>query len=114
MERIHYAGDSILTGTDIARALLDYARALALADRSDTVDIPIRRKDGTVGAANMLIGPASQLVSESGSVAEEADEAGELLDEQVVADVRRRIALLRNPRPMTDDEPRSRGDLDEY
>ena len=114
MERIHYAGDSILTGTDIARALLDYAQALALADRSDTVDIPIRREDGTVGTANMLIGPASQLVSESGSADDEADEAGELRNDEVVADMRRRIALLHNPRPMTDDEPRSRDDLDEY
>lgn len=114
MERIHYAGDSVLTGTDIARALLDYAHALALADRSDTVDIPVRREDGTVGTANMLIGPASQLISESGSVDEEADEAGELLDAEVVADMRRRTARLRNPRPMTDDEPRGRDDLDEY
>ena len=40
MDRIHYAGDSILTGTDIAHAMLEYARALAQVGSSATVEIP--------------------------------------------------------------------------
>ncbi|WP_382309477.1 hypothetical protein [Herbiconiux sp. UC225_62] len=65
MERIHYAGDSLLTGSDIARALLEYASALARNELSATVDIPVRHDDGSIGHANFLIGPASQLVSET-------------------------------------------------
>ena len=65
MDRIHYAGDSILTGTDIARALLAYAQALAVAGTSATVDIPVvNERDGSIGRSELLIGPASQLTGE--------------------------------------------------
>lgn len=66
MDRIHYAGDSILTGTEIARALLEYAQALAVAGTSATVDIPIvNEADGSIGRSELLIGPASQLISDT-------------------------------------------------
>ena len=65
MERIHYAGGDVLTGTKIARALLDYAEALAEMNDSATVDIPARHEDGSIGRANLLIGPSSQLISET-------------------------------------------------
>jgi hypothetical protein len=63
MDRIHYAGNSILTGTTIAHALLDYAQALAQVGASATVDIPTLNDDGTLGRSEVLIGPASQLIS---------------------------------------------------
>ena len=65
MDRIHYAGDSILTGTEIARALLDYAQALAQAGTAATVDIPTINPDGSPGRSEVLVGPASQLISDS-------------------------------------------------
>jgi hypothetical protein len=66
MDRIHYAGDSILTGTEIAHALLEYAQALAVAGTSATVDIPVvDERDGSIGRSELLIGPASQLISDT-------------------------------------------------
>lgn len=89
MERIHYAGDSVLTGSELAHALLDYAEALALKGSSATVEIPSRLDDGSIGTANFLIGPASQLVSETVAGDEEEIEAPE-----IVARFRHETALL--------------------
>lgn len=63
MDRIHYAGVSFLTGTDIARALLEYAQALAQVGGSATVDVPTLNADGSRGRSEFLVGPASQLVA---------------------------------------------------
>jgi hypothetical protein len=79
MERIHYAGSSFLTGDLIARALIDYAHFLSIHNSSGSVNIPIRRADGTLGRANFLLGPTSQLVSES-----EGSLFGELFDDDLV------------------------------
>jgi hypothetical protein len=89
MELIHYAGDSVLTGTDLAHALIDYAEALALKGSSATVEIPSRLDDGSIGTAHFLIGPASQLVSET--VVTDYDE---IEAPEIVADFRRETALL--------------------
>lgn len=89
MERIHYAGGSVLTGSAIARALLEYAGALASSEESATVDIPCRHDDGSLGRANFLIGPASQLVSET----EETD-LDELVDPDLVATFEKETAAL--------------------
>src|SRR3546814_11192029 len=80
MDRIHYAGDSLLTGSEIARALLDYAQALAQAGTAATVDIPTVNEDGVVGRSEILVGPASQLLSS----AEEAS-AEDVVDAALVA-----------------------------
>jgi hypothetical protein len=63
MELIHYADGSVLTGTAIARALIDYAQVLAANATAATVDIPTREPDGSIGRAQFLLGPASQIVS---------------------------------------------------
>ena len=80
MHRIHYAGDSILTGSAIARGVLDYAQALAQVGASATVDVPTRESDGSRGHVEMLIGPASQL-----SAHEEDEVAGEELEDDARA-----------------------------
>jgi hypothetical protein len=64
MERIHYAGGDVLTGSVIAQTLLRYAGLLAESDMSMSVDIPVRLDDGSVGQATLLVGPASQVMSE--------------------------------------------------
>ncbi|MBO0984631.1 hypothetical protein [Rathayibacter sp. SD072] len=80
MQRIFYAGDSVLTGTEIARAVLAYAQALAGQQASATVDIPVLLATGETGAASILIGPASQLFSET----PEEETAQELTDDALV------------------------------
>jgi len=89
MDQIFYAGETLTTGTEIAAALLEYAQALAGAEKSDTVDIPIRSDDGTIGRATLVIGPASQLVAIAA-----ADDIAELEDADVVATLRQRAAAL--------------------
>lgn len=79
MDKIHYAGDTVITGSAIARALLDYAHALAQKGDSATVDIPVYFADGSRGRSEFLIGPASQLVSD-----ETQDDREELIDTETV------------------------------
>ena len=82
MERIYYAGDRFLTGTDIARALVAYAAALAQQGSAGAIEIPVRHEEnGRPGVVNFLVGPASQLVTES----VEAVGYDEIRDEGLVA-----------------------------
>ncbi|MCS5714671.1 hypothetical protein NVV95_08910 [Herbiconiux sp. CPCC 205716] len=94
MDRIFYAGDSILTGSAIARALLEYAEALAKADTSATVEIPTRLDDGRIGRSTFLVGPASQLVSDA-----EPSPWDEIVDEQLTAYFREQTQRLRFSAP---------------
>lgn len=94
MERIFYAGDSVLTGTEIARALVAYAEALAMKEASATVELPVRLPDGTTGRAALLVGPASQLLSQT-----EPDGGEEIVDEELVARLRSLAGMLGVSRP---------------
>ena len=89
MERIFYAAETVRTGTEISRAVLAYAETLARHSTSATVDIPIRREDGTDSRANILLGPASQLIAEK----YEADEE-EIIDEALVEKIRDNMSRL--------------------
>jgi hypothetical protein len=80
MDRLHYAGTSVITGTAIAEALLDYAQALAQANGSSTVRIPTLNEDGSRGRSEILVGPSSQFISKA-----EASERQEPTDENLVA-----------------------------
>ena len=91
MYRLHYAGDSIVTGTEIARALLDYAQALAQVGTSSTVDVPTLNEDGSPGRSEILIGPASQLIADA-----EVSGFDEVVDEALVAYMRGEATRLRN------------------
>ena len=63
MKRIYHSGGSIVTGSDLADAVMLYAEALGNRHETDVVDIPVVAEDGTSGRAQMLIGSSSQLVS---------------------------------------------------
>lgn len=89
MQRIHYAGEVLLTGTDIADAIVDYAAALAAKRSAASVEIPVRTADGGVGRANLLVGPASQLVTEP--VDSDGDE---LVDHELVQRLRGAVSSL--------------------
>ena len=95
MERIHYAGGVLLTGSEIADAIVDYAAALAARRTAASVDIPVRTPDGRTTRAHMLIGPSSQLVTEP--IESEQDE---LVDEELVSSLRNATTALGNTRPL--------------
>ena len=108
MDRIHYAGNSILTGSAIAHALLDYAQALSQVGASTMIEVPTINDDGTPGRSEVLIGPASQLLSN----AEETDDE-EIVDDKLVERMHREAEHLRQygtPSPtaqMTQHSPES-------
>jgi hypothetical protein len=95
MERIHYAGGVLLTGSEIADAIVDYAAALAARRTAASVDIPVRTADGRTARAHLLIGPASQLVTEPID-----SELEELVDEELVARLRNATTALSSTRPV--------------
>jgi hypothetical protein len=88
MQIIHYSGDTYLTGDNIAFAVIEYAKTLALAESSATVGIPFRRDDTSTGHLELLIGPASQLVLESSPAS-----GHELQDEELVASLTQKTML---------------------
>ena len=90
MMRIHYAGGSELTGTDIADALMDLAEELGKAGAATTVEIPVRQSDGSMGRSRFLIGPASQIVAET-----EHSALQEVVDEELVQDLKRQAEAFR-------------------
>ncbi|WP_430647734.1 hypothetical protein [Agromyces sp. GXS1127] len=96
MERIHYAGGELLTGSEIAAAVIDYAAALASQHSAASIDIPVRAHDGTIARAQLLIGPASQLLSEDVETVED----DELEDEELVSRLRAATTALSSVRPV--------------
>jgi hypothetical protein len=94
MRRIYYASGSVLTDDAIARAVLEYAEALAKDGRADIVEVPVVLASGNLGTATMLIGPSSQLAS----VTEESDLVPPSSD-VLVEDITRRTRLLGSPHP---------------
>ena len=63
MKRIYHSGGSIVTGSDLADAVMRYAEALGNRHETDVVDIPVVAEDGSSGRAQILIGASSQLMS---------------------------------------------------
>ncbi|MFD4422624.1 hypothetical protein ACFWN7_14140 [Agromyces sp. NPDC058484] len=100
MHRITYAGGHFTTGTEIARALVSYATALAQQGRAGAIDIPVRHEDdGQLGIVSFLVGPASQLVTEEIHV---VDGEEEIRDEPLLARLRALTAELVPMRPLTE------------
>jgi hypothetical protein len=85
MQRIHYSSGSMLTGDEIARAVLAYAEVLGSHGRADVVQLPVLLEDGSTGSALMLLGPASQIAS-----IPEPRDGNELRDEALISDLRQR------------------------
>jgi hypothetical protein len=99
MDVIHYAGGQIRTGSKLAHAVLAYGRALAENDTSDMVELPIYNEDGSIGRAELLIGPASQLVAE-----QVPDDREDLADSELLAKLDQSTRALEAPRPMAVDK----------
>lgn len=92
--QIVYAGTEFLTGDAIARALVEYSRALARVGSSESIEVPIRDANGALESAVFLVGPASQIVA----MHVESDD-DELTDESVVAELKTRTDRLSRPHP---------------
>jgi hypothetical protein len=97
MQIIHYGGDTFLTGDDIAFAVVEYAKALALAESSATIGIPFQRDDTSIGHLELLVGPASQiwLAGPTSQIVLESSTASdhELRDDALVASITQQIML---------------------
>ena len=90
MKIIVYAGDELLTGDDIAMAVLHYSEALAEVGDARTIEIPVLNPDGSRAMAALLAGPASQMI------AKDVDgDFEELIDTEVVRDLEARTLQLR-------------------
>ena len=59
-----YAGTKLLTGDDIAIGVLRYCEALAGSVVAEVIEIPVRKADGSLSRATLLVGPTSQMVAE--------------------------------------------------
>ena len=97
MKRVIYAGSEFVTGDEIASALLVCSQALAEAGEAQTVSVPSRESDGSVGTVMVLIGPASQIVAMDAH-----GDGEELLDAAAVA---RLDAIARSLRPIAGIDP---------
>jgi hypothetical protein len=64
VKTIVYAGAELMTGDDIALGVLRYCEALAGAAVAEVIEIPIRKADGSLSRATLLVGPTSQMVAE--------------------------------------------------
>lgn len=89
---IVYAGTQLLTGDEIALALVDYSQELARMGAAESIEVPVRDPDGTQRTAIFLVGPSSQLVAKSVDA-----EGDELIDEDTVAKLKARTRRLRPP-----------------
>jgi hypothetical protein len=93
MQRLYFCtGSTFFTGDAIAAAVMDYAHALGELRRFDTVDLPVRRLDGSEGRATLLLGPVSQISTESIDT-----HLPEVEDADLVARIRTSADLLRDP-----------------
>lgn len=64
MKYIRYDAVTIMTGDEIADAVVEYAAMLGANGRTDTVEVPTFDEHGARTTATLLLGPASELVLE--------------------------------------------------
>lgn len=64
MKILIYAGAELMTGDDIADAVLEFCAALAEASAAETIEIPVVGDDGTIRGARLLLGPSSEIVAQ--------------------------------------------------
>lgn len=99
----------MLVADPTCKALLRYARALAEANASDIVTIPVITEGGSQASAHVLIGPASELFS---TPVEHASD--EPIDAEAVAHLERETLRLQPSRPVWADEMTDIPDLSQY
>jgi hypothetical protein len=93
MRKIIYAGGAFYTGDALAKALLQYAAALALNHSAAVVDLPVRTLHGGRGTQSLVLGPASQVMSET----TEFDDLDEITDDDALVRLETLTAELTGP-----------------
>lgn len=74
MKLLQYADEHWLIGNDAAKALVEYAVALANDGRADSVDVRMLNPTGRIQTVSLLVGPATMLtLTDSDSEADEPD-----------------------------------------
>ncbi|KQO63394.1 hypothetical protein [Curtobacterium sp. Leaf261] len=100
MKHIVYSENRVLTGDDVAAAVMRYAATLAQRNTADIVDVPTTGQDGFAASVEVLLGPASHIMVEDAE-----DDELETAAVDFVADLDRRAAAVRGghvpepPRP---------------
>lgn len=94
MRDIFYAGGHVRVADTTCKAVLRYARALGIANKSDVVSVPFVLETGGTGLVHLVLGPASQLYSTP-----VPDTADEPLDLMVVAQIEAETLKLQPSRP---------------
>lgn len=107
MRKIIYAGDTLVTGDDIAAAVLRCGKALAEIGAAEMIEIPVIDAGGDIRTVTLLIGPSSQIV-----VSQVETDLPELLDADCVATLDD-LATQRSPRAEAPDDPEQQAWADE-
>lgn len=89
MHEISYAGGTFVTSDEVAEVLIEYAAALANAERAESVEVPASGLATGEPSLQVLVGPASQLMS---APIESTDSVRG--GEEFVAEIRKRIDKL--------------------
>lgn len=89
MKYIVYGVNKVITGDEIAQAVLEYAAALAENGTTDIVDVPTADDYGQAAVASLLLGTAGQVMVEVAP-----DDALEPEDDALVAELKRRTELV--------------------
>jgi hypothetical protein len=61
VKRINYDGQTLVSGTAVAVALVDYAHAVARMNSSMTIEIPVLEDNGTIIPHTLLLTAATSL-----------------------------------------------------
>jgi hypothetical protein len=107
VRRLYYSSGFVLVDDRVCKAVLRYARALAMANQSDVVTVPVISDQGAHGSAHLLIGPASELFSTPVD-----DSPDDEFDPEVVRELERMTAELQPYKPAWDSEMRDVPDVD--
>lgn len=100
MMHVMYGEKSLLMADDSADALLEYAGAIAETAGGDTVHMRAVGHDGNEVEVAFLLNSGTSLVIETASAAMEPP-----ANTEVVEEIRRKTATLRNPPPAHPAEP---------
>lgn len=60
MKQISYAGTSIITGSAVADALVEYATSVASTSMTVAIDIPVLEPNGSAKTHTIMVGPGTQ------------------------------------------------------
>jgi len=109
MRRIYYGGGYMLVADQTCKAVLRYARALAIRSEADVIMVPVITEGGSNAYAHLLLGPASQIFSTP--VEHSTDEP---FDQDVITELEQKTAALQPSRPEWPEEMTDIPDLDDF